>query len=322
MKSLPHCDHDAAFHRLEDNRNSHQANLRLQAIRKLLYSRDDFSESDLRPILEKRNHSLQVERAIELYMMMHRLTKLCEPKGDAVGPACAVQQIIFEELTLAEALELRNGIGLRVLFQLRSEAEAKNCFVGVNVLTPEEKELYERIKRYRYFDGRGKPTLKILAARLLRDSEDRSFSDRSILRYIEKLRNYEFNDNNHERDYLIRSVDRFGAHNKSARESARYAMAQSAAQIAQVFRQQMAETAQLVAQTLPRIPDILAQLQLDQSIVLMRETLPQTLTLIAQSVHKIPVVLPQLELAVAEAYRAIPETLSLFKKVNFNVRQN
>ena len=99
MKSPPHCERDAAFHRLEDNRNSHQANLRLQAIEKLLYSPDDFSESDLRPILKKRDHSLQVERAVELYMMMGRLKNLCEPKGDAVGPSCRVQQIKFEELT-------------------------------------------------------------------------------------------------------------------------------------------------------------------------------------------------------------------------------
>lgn len=157
---------------------------------------------------------------------------------------------------------------------------------------------------------------------MLRNPQDRSFSDRSVVRYIDALENYKFVDEDRRRDYLISSVNFFGAHNKSARESARYAMAQSAAQIAQVFRQQMAETAQLVAQALPRIPDILAQLQLEQSIVLMRETLPLTLTLIAQSVRKIPVVLSQLELAVAEAYRAIPQTLSLLAKQNFNVRQN
>jgi DNA-binding transcriptional regulator YdaS (Cro superfamily) len=302
MKSPPHCDFDAAFHRLEDNRNSHQANLRLQGIRKLLYSQDDFSESDLRPILEKRNHSLQVERAIELYMMMHRLTKLCEPKGDAVGPACAVQPIIFEELTLAEALELRNGIRLRVLFQLRSEAEAKNCFVGMNVLTPEEKELYERIKRYRYFAGRGKPTLKILAARLLSDSEDRSFSDRSILRYIEKLRNYEFNDDDYERDSLIRSVESFGAQNKSLRESAQDAMAQTVAQMAPVFKQLIAESAQLIAES--------AQLVAQATLPLLR----QELRPIAQSVARH---------CVAELHRSLlPQTLSVLANLNFNVRQN
>jgi uncharacterized protein with HEPN domain len=228
-------------------------------------------------------------------MMMHRLTKLCEPKGDAVGPACAVQPIIFEELTLAEALELRNGIRLRVLFQLRSEAEAKNCFVGMNVLTPEEKELYERIKRYRYFAGRGKPTLKILAARLLSDSEDRSFSDRSILRYIEKLRNYEFNDDDYERDSLIRSVESFGAQNKSLRESAQDAMAQTVAQMAPVFKQLIAESAQLVAQaTLP--------------------LLRQELRPIAQSVARH---------CVAELHRSLlPQTLSVLANLNFNVRQN
>jgi len=126
---------------------------------------------------------------------------------------------------------------------------------------------------------------------MLRNPQDRSFSDRSVVRYIDALENYKFVDENYRRDYLIRSVNRFGAHNKSARESARYAMAQSAAQIAQVFRQQMAETAQLVAQTL-------------QSLV-MRETLPE-LRLIAQSFAQIPVVLPRLQLEVAEAYRSIP----------------
>jgi hypothetical protein len=320
MNPLSHDQRIEAIGRLEAESDRYPAASTLKAIDKLLVFGEVFSHTDLERIVGKRDYPIQVERGIELFLMMASIKNVCEPKGQIVGPACAVRQINFERLTRDEALDLRNGIGLRLL---RNSSRTNGHFSGLDLLTDEEKEFYERVKPY--FEGRGKPTLQILAARMLRGPQDRAFSDRSVVRYIEALKNYKFADENFRRDYLIRSVNRFGAHNKSTRESTQYAIAQSAAQIAQVFRQQLAESAQLVAQTLPRIPDILAQL--DESIALMRERLTsplfrQELRLIAQSVAQIPVVLPQFQLAVAEACRAIPQTLSLLKKVNFNVRQN
>lgn len=307
-----------AIRRLDAASDQYPEASTLKAIDKLLVFGEVFSYTDLERIVGKRAYPLQVERGIELYLMMARVMKLCEPKGEAIGPACALQQINFERLTRDEALDLRNGIGFRLL---GNSLKSSGHFSGLELLTDEEKELYERVKPY--FEGRGKPTLKVLAARLLRDAHDRSFSERTVLRYIEALKNYKFADQNHRRDYLIHSVNRFGAHNKSARESTQYAIAQTVMQIGPVIREQMilmAETAQLAAQTLPRIPEILPQIR-EQ----MRETLQhvrQSLPLIAQAVAQIPVVLPQLHIAVAQAYRSVPQTLSLLAKQNFNVRQN
>jgi len=306
MNAPPHCHRDAALHRLEKISDRYQADLRLKAIDKLLFSREPFSESALRRFVGKRDYPLQVERGLELYMMMARLTKLCEPKAGAIGPACTVRQIMFEELTLADALELKNGLGLRVVFQLKSPTKASRSLVGPNILTDEEKDLYERIKPY--FAGHGKPTLKILAARLLRDSDDRLFSDRAIIRYIEVLEDYEFNEPNYRRDYMIRSVNRFGAHHKSANESARYALAQAITQISEVSRE--------MVQAIPTIT---------QGIHDLHRTLPQvaqTLPLIAQSVAQMPMIIPQLQLAFADLYRSVPQTLSLLANLNLDVRQN
>ena len=315
MNRPPHCRYDAAFHRWEEMRAHHQADIRIKAIEHLLFWPNDFTESELRPILEKREYPLQVKRAVELYAMMARVKNVCEPKGYGIGPACAVRRIDFEELTLEEALDLKNGIGYRLLTRSRSLGKGSE-FSGLDLLTTDEKELYEKIKPY--FDGRGKPTLQILAARILRDAHDTSFSDRSVPRYIDALENYKFVDDDRRRDYLINSVNSYGIHNKSVNELAQHVVAQAIAQIGPVIRQQMA---QIVAQALPRIPDLLPQI--GQSLVLMRETyLRQTLPLIAQAVAKIPVVLPQVELAAARAYRSVPQTLSLLAKRDFNVRQN
>jgi hypothetical protein len=322
MNPLSHEQRIEAICRLEAASDQYPAASTLKAIDKLLVFGQGFSHTDLERIVGKRAYSLQVERGIELYLMMARIMKVCEPKGPMIGPACAVRRIDFEQLTREEALDLKNGIGFRLVTQSPSLSN-RSEFSGLDLLTTEEQELYENIKPY--FNGRQKPTLQILAARMLRNSHDRSFSDRSVVRYIDALESYRFVDENRRRDYLISSVNSFGAHNKSAAESARYAMAQAVAQIGPVIRQQLilvlAETARLVAQTLPRIPDILPQL--GESIVAMRETLlQQTLPLLAQSVADIPVVLPQLQLATADLYRSVPQTLSLMANLNLNPRQN
>lgn len=324
MNQLSHDQRVEAIRRLEAASAHYPAASTLRAIDKLLVFGEVFSYTDLERIVGKRAYPLQVERGIELYLMMALVMKVCEPKGQISGPACAVRQIDFEQLTLEEALDLKNGIGFRLLTQPRSLSKDSE-FSGFDLLTIEEKELYENIKPY--FEGRQKPTLQILAARMLRDSQDRSFSDRGIRRYIDALKGYKFLDENRRRDYLISSVNSFGTHNKSARESAQHAMAQAATQIGAVIREQMipamTQNAQLLAQTLPLIPDILPQI--GRSIVLMTETLPalrQTLPLIAQSITQIPVVLPQFQLAIADLYRSIPEKLSLLAKLDLNVRQN
>jgi hypothetical protein len=322
VKSRPHCEHDSALHRWEGRRECHQADLRLRAIKKLLYSPQDFLESELKPILERREYPLTVERALALYMMMAKLMRLCEPKGAAVGPACTVQPIRFEELTLSDALELRNGIGLRVAFHLNSPAEVNHSIVGLSLLSDEEKLLYERIKPY--FQGRGKPTLKILAARLLRDSEDRSFSDRSIVRYIEILRGYEFIEPNYRRDYLIRSVDRYGMNHKSAKESFRYVMAQALIQIGQVWREQLipavAETIQLTTQTAPIVVQQLPQYY--REMQLLANAMPHIRDNIVGSIAQLPVVVPQLRLALTELHKSLQPKLAMLAHLNLNVRQN
>lgn len=104
-------------------------------------------------------------------------------------------------------------------------------------------------------------------------------------------------------------------------------MAQAAVQIGPKIREQllpiMAQTAQFAAQTVPRIPEFIEQA--NQAIAAMRVTLPafrDTLPLMAQSMAQIPIVLPQLQQAVADVYRSLPQTFSLLRKLNLNVRQN
>jgi hypothetical protein len=321
MKPLSHDERIEAICRLEAAGDHFPAVSTLKAIDKLLVFGEVFSCTDLERIVGKRDYPIQVERGVDLYLMMARIMNLCEPKGDTRGPACAVRLVDFERLTREEALDLKNGVGIRLLNQPWSLKDGSN-FSGADLLTTEEKQLHERIKPY--FGGRGKPTLQILAARMLRNPQDRSFSDRTIRRYIEALRDYNFVDEDRRRDYMISSVNSFGTHNRSARESARYAMAQTLKQIGPVIREQMipviAESAQVLAQGLPRIPDILPQL--GQSIVAMRETFRQDFRLIAQSLAQIPIVLPQIQLDIAEIRRSLPQTLSLLANLNLNLRQN
>lgn len=305
-----------SLRRLEARSDQYLTALILRAIDTLLVFGENFSNTVLERIVDAGKHPAKIERALQLYAMMFRLMNVCEPKGKRIGPSCFLRLIEFETLTRKEALELKNGFGWRLIVGPAVSANDVTPFSALDLLSAEEKELYERVKPF--FSGHQKPTLKALAARLLRTSEEKLYSERNILRYIEALRDYEFTDyeftdRDYRREYLISSVNDFGTHNKSANESFRYAMARTAAQIVPVIREQMAQTAQLIAQALPRIPDLLPQI--GQSLVLMREThLRQTLPLIAQSLAQIPVVLPQLQLAIAEAYRSIPQTLFLLKK--------
>src|SRR5688500_16829270 len=96
----------------------HQANRRLSSIDRLLFSTPDFCESDLHRILRKSKYPRPIERSIKLYVMMARLTPLCEPKGSASGPACAVKLIDFENLTRDAVLDVKGVAGLRLYFSL------------------------------------------------------------------------------------------------------------------------------------------------------------------------------------------------------------
>jgi hypothetical protein len=305
--------------RLEARSGQHLTALILNAIDTLIVFGDqNFSNTILEKIVEAGKHPAKIQRALQLYAMMFRLMSICEPRGNIIGPACYLSFVNFETLSRKEAFELKNGFGFRLILTTSDSANNGKDFCALDLLSDEEKELYERVKPF--FAERKKPTLKILAARLLRNSEEKFFSDRNILRYIEALNDYEFAEPDHRPDYLISSVNSFGVHNKSASESARYVIAQAVVQVVPVINEKiiplLSQTPQLLAQTLPRI---------GESIVLMRETLPilgQTLPRIAQSVAQIPVVLPQIQLAVADLYRSLPQTLSLFANLDLKVRQN
>jgi len=250
--------------RLEARSGQHLTALILNAIDTLIvFGERNFSNTILEKIVEAGKHPTKIERALKLYLMMFRLKNLCEPKGKAVGPTCALKLVNFETLSLREALELKNGFGCSVALT-NLESVINSRFSALDVLLPEERKLYNQVKPY--FLERKKPTLKILAARLLRNSEEKLFSDRNILRYIEALNDYEFADHDHQRDYIISSVNSFGTHNKSASESVQYALAQAVAGIRPLLTQQV-------------IPVVLPQLQL--AIADLYRSIPQTLSLLA-----------------------------------------
>lgn len=90
-------------------------------------------------------------------------------------------------------------------------------FNGLALLTPEEKDLYERAKRY--FGGRKRPTLKSLALDLLSE-EGEVFVDRSASNHLAAVR--EFREKHKEKLgvgwYFAGGVDSYNKNPKSARE--------------------------------------------------------------------------------------------------------
>lgn len=113
MNPLSHEQRIEAIRRLEAASDQYPAVSTLKAIDKLLVFGEVFSYTDLDHIVGKRAYPLPVERGVELYLMMARVKNVCEPKGDVIGPACALRRIDFEQLTREEALDLKNGIGSR-----------------------------------------------------------------------------------------------------------------------------------------------------------------------------------------------------------------
>jgi len=244
MKQTSLDERVAALERLQGEAATgrYQANQRLNAIDKLLFLTADFCESDLHRILRKSEYSPAVARSIRLYVMMARVTALCEPKGSAIGPACALKLIDFENLTRDGVLDVKGVAGFRLYFSLPGivhkdqrgtqfliepfksdeisfrwhKYEYGPKFNALDFLSPNQKDLYYRAKPF--FIGKKKPTLKSLAASLLKEEGDEGYSERSLSRYIQAFRDFKFADQDIRRTMLIRSVESFGADHKSMRQ--------------------------------------------------------------------------------------------------------
>jgi hypothetical protein len=195
---------------------SYQAQIRLEAISQLLDPCLDFCESDVRRILNK-GYPPQVQRGLRLFRLMRHLVLLCEPVGDTVGVACRVRLINFEDLTFSKLVDIK-GHTAALVARVSDKGMTSERFNGLELLTSEEKNLYERIKRY--FGGRKRPTLKSLTLSLLGE-EGEVFSDRSASNHLTAVR--EFCDKHKDklglRWFFIGGVDSYNRNAKSARES-------------------------------------------------------------------------------------------------------
>ena len=244
MKQVSFDDRVAALERLqvEARKGRYQARQRLSTIDKLLFQKPDFCESDLYRILSKSKYPPRIARSIRLYVMMACLTPLCEPKGSATGPACAVKLIDFENLTRDGVLDVGGVAGLRLYFSLPGvvnegqrgtqlliessqtgeiimrwhKYEYGSKFNAFDSLSSEQKHLYYRAKLF--FGGRKRPTLQSLAANLLKDENDKWYGEKSVSRYIQELRDFRFPDRDIIRSFLITTVDVFGVDKRSMRQ--------------------------------------------------------------------------------------------------------
>lgn len=211
-------------------RGDYQSQLRLEAINKLLNPCLEFSESDVLRIINK-DYPPQVERGLKLYRLMSRLTILCEPIGDTVGAASRVRLINFEVLTWSEFLDIK-GHTSALISRLSDKRMTAEQFNSLALLKPEEKDLYERAKRY--FGGRKRPTLKSLALDLLGE-DDKVCVDRSVSNHLAAVR--EFREKHRDELgwgwYFVGGVDSYNKDPKSAREF----HAECAASLGKVMRE-------------------------------------------------------------------------------------
>jgi hypothetical protein len=196
-------------------RGDYQSQFRLEAINQLLDPCLEFSESDVRRIINK-GYPPQVERGLKLYRLMSRLTILCEPIGDTVGVACRVRLINFEDLTWSDFLDIKGHTSALIL-RMSDKGIKSERFNGLELLKSEEKELYERMKPY--FGGRKRPTLKSLALDLLAEDGE-VFVDRSASNHLNAVR--EFRDKHKDKLgfswYFVGGVDSYNRNATSARE--------------------------------------------------------------------------------------------------------
>jgi hypothetical protein len=199
----------------EAERGDYQAQFRLETVSKLVDPCLTFCESDVQRARNK-GYPPQVERGLKLYRMMSRLMVLCEPVGDAIGAAGRVRLINFEGLTWSEFLDLKgNASGL--VHRLSDKHTTSEQFNGLELLKPDERELYERAKRY--FGGRKRPTLKSLALGLLAE-EGEVYVDRSGFNHLAAVR--EFREIHKDELgwgwYFVGGVDSYNKNPMSARE--------------------------------------------------------------------------------------------------------
>ena len=236
----------------------YQAGRRLNTIDALLFLPDDFYESDLSRILNKARYPPKIARSIELYVMMARLTQLCEPRGSATGPACGVTLIDFENLTRDGVIDVKGLAGFRLFFSLPNSTNKLHPvfergkivnwiappqkstqlliesspdheinlrwytlspgskFNALDYLSPDQRDLYYKAKPF--FVGKKRPTLKSLAANLLKEDECDEYSDRSVTRYVEALRDFKFANDDIRRVLVIQTVKMFGIDKRSVRQ--------------------------------------------------------------------------------------------------------
>lgn len=171
----------------EATRGSYQAQMRCEAIQKLVDPALEFCDSDLRRILNK-GHSKRIQKGLRFYRLMSQLTMLVEPIGEKTGPVCPVRLIPFEELTWEAFLDSRFPL---THFHLERAVKSKEHgqFNGEAVLSEEERKLYRRLKPY--FGSRKKPTLQSLALNLLNEEGNgKGFSERALYTYRDAVREH------------------------------------------------------------------------------------------------------------------------------------
>lgn len=193
----------------------YQSQLRLEAINQLLNPCLEFSQSDVERIINK-GYPPQVKRGLKLYRLMSSLIILCEPIGDAIGPASRVRLINFEDLTWSEFLDLK-GNASALVHRLSDKRTTSEQFNGLELLKPDERDLYERAKRH--FGGKKRPTLKSLAL-ALHSEKGKVCVDRSVSNHLAAVR--EFREKHKDELgwgwYFVGGVDSYNKNPKSARE--------------------------------------------------------------------------------------------------------
>jgi hypothetical protein len=192
-----------------------QSQIRLAAISKLLDPCLSFLEQNLSSILN-RGYPKQVERGLKLYRTMSKLIILCEPLGNKTGPSCRLRLIDFEDLTWEQLLDIR-GPSFELLMRATNKHKKGENLDGLRLLSPEERQLYERIRPY--FGGRRRPTLKYVARALI-GGKDAKLSDKTVLNHLAAVRDF---GREHKEDlgfswYFISRVDSYGGELMTGRE--------------------------------------------------------------------------------------------------------
>lgn len=201
----------------------YQSSIHFQAIEKLADSNLNFTHTTLERILNKgRRVKRTVKNGERLYHMMRRLLHLVKPIGKGNGTACTVRLIKYEKMTKEEFLRIRTSITLG-FFQSALNVLESEKFNAFDVLSPDEKELYHRLKPY--FGKNKKPTLQSLAKNLLDEEGIKGFSERNLYYSLEAVKDYHRNQKQQRRGISVFSytvfspVERFGVRERTLQES-------------------------------------------------------------------------------------------------------